>query len=151
MSSVATRRCWKESRIVCWSASLREKMTTCRGSPSSPSRSLRASTCPSEPVPPVIRTRLSSSNGVSQSVSRSPGGELRDHLLPGRSRPSGCVCERGAVEAAVDLHLIVGNDLHLDGQCVAQCHEEVVLGDRRGGDVPRAAEIRSTLDRGEDR
>src|SRR5438477_2705509 len=136
MSSVATRRCWNDRRIACCKASLREKTTTCRGRPMSPSKSRRANTWPSEPVPPVMTTFLSPSNGLSQSAGGRLGGELGDHLLPGRRGPTGDASELGAVQAAIDRHAIVRHDVDVKAQCGAQCQQQLVLRARVAGHVP---------------
>ena len=80
------------------------------GKPISPSSSRRASTCPSEPVPPVMTTFLSSSNSFSESVRGRRRDELDDHLLPRWCDPSRLVAEGRGVEAAIDHHTVVRLD-----------------------------------------
>src|SRR5438128_43744 len=109
MSSVATRRCWKARRIVCWSASLREKTRTSWGTPCSPSSRRRTRTWPSEPVPPVTTTRLPVSKALlDDRVVGGHRGELGDHLGPARRLPPGGGAEPGRIEAAVNLDAVVG-------------------------------------------
>src|SRR5829696_732857 len=132
MSSVATRRCWKESRIACCSASLREKTTTSAGTPISPSSRRRTRACPREPVPPVTMTLLPSSNGPRFGA---PGGgavERGHHLGPGRGGPAGRRAEAGGLEGAVDLHAVVGNDIEIEPIGVSEQDQQVVLADRVG-------------------
>src|SRR6266849_9439757 len=50
--------------MECCLASSREKMITLAGIPNSPESSRRVSTCPKEPVPPVMRIRFPSSRTV---------------------------------------------------------------------------------------
>src|SRR3982751_2020962 len=127
MSSVATRRCWKESRIACCRASLRENTTTSAGNPISPSSRRRTSACPREPVPPVTMTRLPSSNWPRFGTRRGDAFERGHHLGPGRGRPAGGGAKARGVEGAVDLDAVVGLDLEIQPIRVAQQDQQVVL------------------------
>src|SRR5215217_4611773 len=152
MSSVATRRCWNARRIVCWSASLREKTTTSSGTPSSPSSSRRTRTCPNEPVPPVTMTRLPSSKALPNCrVLLGGSGELDNHVVPARRRPTGCVPKPRGVETPVDDEALVRLDLDVELERLAQKEQQVVLGDRRGAQVPRALELLVSLEHVRDR
>src|SRR6266536_3696881 len=135
MSSVATRRCWKESRIACCSASLREKTTTSAGTPISPSSRRRTSACPSEPVPPVTMTLLPSSN-VPRFVAPGRGAVERGHHLgPGGGRPAGRGAEARGVERPIDLDAVVGHDVEIELVGVAEQDQQVVLADRLGAEM----------------
>src|SRR3954447_10437642 len=152
MSSVATRRCWNARRIVCWSASLREKTTTSSGTPSSPSSRRRTRTCPSEPVPPVTMTRLPSSKALPDvGVPLRGGGELRNHLLPARRGPTGGVPEGGGVEAPIDDDALIGLDLEVELKRIPKQEQQVVLGDRRRAQVKQALELLVAFDDVRDR
>src|SRR4051795_263223 len=152
MSSVATRRCWNARRIVCWSASLREKTTTSSGTPISPSSSRRTRTWPSEPVPPVTMTRLPSSKALPHvRVLLRGGGELGRHLRPRRWLESGGATEPARVEAAVDRDAVFRLDVEVKLEGVAQEQQETVLGDRRGAHMPQPLEVVMALDDVRDR
>src|SRR5215212_2995619 len=138
MSSVATRRCWNARRIVCWSASLREKTTTSSGTPISPSSSRRTRTWPSEPVPPVTMTRLPSSKALPDlGVLVGRRRELGHHLLPARRLPPGGAPKPSRVEAAIDRDALIGLDVDFELERVAQQEQQLVLGDRRGTQMPQ--------------
>src|SRR3954452_466070 len=125
MSSVATRRCWNARRIVCWSASLREKTTTSSGTPISPSSSRRTRTWPSEPVPPVTMTRLPSSKTLPHvRVLLGRDGQLRRHVRPARWLPSRGAPEAARVEAAVDRDALVRLDVDVELEGAAQEQQE---------------------------
>src|SRR4051794_25061970 len=152
MSSVATRRCWNARRIVCWSASLREKTTTSSGTPTSPSSSRRTRTWPSEPVPPVTMTRLPSSKALPQvRVVVGGGCELRRHFRPARGLEGRGAAEAARVEAAIDHDRVVRLNVDVKLEGIAKLKQQVVLGDRLGAQVPQAVQLRMVLDHVGDR
>src|SRR2546423_2095602 len=141
-SSVAVRRRSKARRIECCLASSREKTVICVGKPTSPVSSLRASTLPSEPVPPVTTTLLPVSIIPDLLVGSFVARHPLDHLRPGGRREARLASEPRAVEAAVADELAVRLDLRVEAEGGLDQSQQVELIYRLGGDVPDAAQVR---------
>src|SRR5438552_2620854 len=109
--------------MSCCLASSREKTTTRCGVPSSPLKSRRTIAFPSEPVPPVTRTRFPSSIGAHNlgtmrdcGVRCSIGAELLDHPLPLGLHKAGSGPEAIGVKTAVRLDIQIPIDRGLSSE-----------------------------------
>src|SRR6478752_1035670 len=127
-------------------ASSRDSTMMRSGRPIWPVSSRRTSVCPSEPVPPVIRTTAPSRVGVMVSLS----SVLVDHRRPAGDLDAGGAAEPARVEGPVDPRLVGGPDLARDCQGVAQGREQCELGDRLAGDMVKAAQAAVIVDHGAD-
>src|SRR3954453_18193737 len=122
MSSVARCACFHDVFIAYCFASSRENTMIRLGIPSSPRSRRRTKVCPSEPVPPVIRT-TASSNGLGIRFL----SVFVEHGVPARDGDPGLAPESRGVEHAVDARLVDTRDGAVDAERVAQRDEQVVL------------------------
>src|SRR5689334_4287368 len=74
------------------------------------------------------------------------GRQLPNHLGPWRRSESGRRCKPSTVEAAIDAQPAGRVDRDASAECVVQAAQEIVLANRRGGDVIKAAQRRMPLD-----
>src|SRR5450756_538222 len=131
--------------MACCLASSREKTTILAGWPISPLSRRRTSTWPSEPVPPVISTRLPLSGYMGQPpfvVGCRVCSHFGHHLLPGGDGVSGGPHETGGTETAVAGWVVEGLDLDVEIHGFLQHHEQSVLADGRTGYLYEAAQCR---------
>src|SRR5450756_2350356 len=129
--------------MACCLASSREKTTILAGWPISPLSRRRTSTWPSEPVPPVISTRLPLSGYMGQPplvVGGRVCSQFGYHLRPGGDAVAGRAHEALGAEAAVARRVVVRVDLDVEMHGFLHLCEQSVLSNRRAGDLHEPAE-----------
>src|ERR1043166_7826094 len=147
-SSVVTLLCRYDRRIECCLASSRETTRPFRGVPCSPLKRRRPSPLPSEPVPPVTSTVLSSNSigGSPCGIGCRVGRQCRHHFAPRRRRASGCAPEPLAIEVAADHRTVHRFDRDVAAERWAREQQQIVFRDGFGRHLIQAGQIVEALD-----